>query len=56
MFAHFPDKLKQQILSYLEARDFRAAKELRDNYLLSRDEEKVVFEDQKINSELFQSA
>lgn len=34
MFATLPDTLQQQILSYLEAADFKAAKELRDNYLL----------------------
>lgn len=34
MFSNLPDSLKQQILTYLEAADFKAAKELRDSYLL----------------------
>ena len=33
MLNNLPESLKQQILCYLEAADFKAAKELRDNYL-----------------------
>lgn len=33
-FTNLPETLKQQILTYLEAANFPAAKKLRDNYLL----------------------
>ncbi len=33
MFSNLPEPLKRQILSYLEADNFLAAKELRDHWL-----------------------
>ena len=51
MFATLPDTLKQQILSYLEAADFKAAKELRDNYLLYGNRQNVHEEQENLLSE-----
>lgn len=50
MFSTLPEALKQQILSYLEAADFKAAKELRDSYLLYGNRQ-LLQEEQETQSE-----